>query len=133
MLVITDNPKAYSKTWKKAKEKLPDGMTASKIKKGKLVVALLFFKGCAVDTKKNCDSEVAFKVYTPKGKVYAKRDGLALWKAKPEKKNLMLSAANLAMIFDPKDIPGKYKIEVKIKDNISKRKLTLVRSVTLEK
>jgi len=131
ILVLTDKPKLYAKTWAKAKSKLPSGMIAATIKKSKIVVAMVFFKGCAGDVKKRCDAELIYSVYKPNGKLYAKRAGLSLWKSRVVKSGLMLSAANLALSFDAKDPVGKYKIVVKIKDNISKKKLTLIRFITV--
>ncbi len=131
ILVLTDKPKLYAKAWTKAKSKLPSGMIATTIKKSKIVVAMVFFKGCAGDKKRRCDAEIVYTVYKPSGKLYAKREGLSLWKREVVKSGLMLSAANLALSFDAKDPVGKYKIIVKIKDNISKKKLTLTRFITV--
>lgn len=131
ILILTDKPKIYAKTWTKAKNKLPTGMIAKSIKKSKLVVAMVFFKGCSGDNRGQCDAEIMFSVYQPNGKLYAKRAGLSLWKSGTIKSGLMLSAANLALSFDAKDPVGKYKIVVKIKDNVSNKKLTLTRIVTV--
>lgn len=131
MLVITDKPKEYTKKWSKDKDELPIGMIVSTVKKSKLVVALVFFKGCGGDRYKRCDAEIKFSVYKPNGKLYAKRSGLSLWKNKVITSGLMLSQANLALSFDPKDPVGKYKVVVSIKDNISNKNMTLVRYLTV--
>lgn len=131
MLVITDKPKLYTRKWSKDKDELPIGMVVSTTKKSKLVVALVFFKGCGGDRYKRCDAEIKFSVFKPNGKLYAKRSGLSLWKNKVIRSGLMLSEANLALSFDPKDPLGKYKVVVLIKDNVTKKNMTLIRYLTV--
>ena len=131
MLILTDKPKIYSRKWSRDKSKFPVGPTVSAIAKSRLVVAMVFFKGCSAGRYRRCDSEVTFQVFKPDGKLYAKRDGLALWRGR-EVKGVMLSQANLAISFEAKDPVGKYKIKVTIRDNVSNKKLTLVRYLNVK-
>ncbi len=133
ILVLTDKPKVYAKAWSKQKSKLPTGLITTAVKKSKLLVAMVFFKGCGGDATNLCDSEITYHVFKPNGKLYAKRVGLSLWKNRVIKSGLMLSSANLALSFDAKDPLGKYKVIVNISDNISKKKLKLIRFVTVSK
>lgn len=133
ILVLTDKPKVYAKAWSKAKSKLPTGLITTAVKKSKLLVAMVFFKGCAGDSTNLCDSEITYHVFKPDGKLYAKRVGLSLWKHAVVKSGLMLSSANLALSFEAKDPVGKYKVIVNISDNIAKKKLKLTRFVTVSK
>ena len=125
-LVITDNEAQVLKNWGTPSETVYFPV-ANKIKKGKIITAFVVFGGCATNAEGNCDLRMQMIVYKPDGSVYSNLPVMEVWSGKPvpPNKNLGLSVDYMRVIIEPNDPLGKYKIDTKIIDKISDKKMVL--------
>jgi len=125
-LVITDNEKQVLKNWGTPSESVYFP-TADKIEKNKIITAFVVFGGCTVDTDGNCDLRMQITVYQPDGKVYSKLPIMEVWSGKPvpPNKSLGLSVNYMRVIIEQHEQLGRYKVETKVMDKVSKKDMLL--------
>ncbi len=125
-LVITDNEAQVLKNWGTPSQSVYFP-TADKIERNKIITAFIVFGGCAVDANGNCDLRMQITVYQPDGKVYSKLPVMEVWSNKPvpPNKSLGLSVEYMRVIIEPGEQLGKYKIDAKVIDKISNKRMLL--------
>ncbi len=111
MLVLTDNPKAFLEEWSRTPEaSAPRVQTASQVKRGGILAALVFFSGCGVEGGV-CAAVVDFKVLRPDSTVYGEHAGSRAWTRPAARKGLvLLSEAHLQIRIEPADPFGVYPV-----------------------
>jgi|GEM_PF-1500591 len=127
-LVFTDKPEELFAAW----EKPGPAVLISEVGKamrGKPIVGVIFFAGCAKNEQGNCDATVTFLILAPDGKHYGKPQSGELWTGKPppEEGQMQLSVGNIGVVIEPNDALGSYTGVAEIRDNVSKKKMVLER------
>jgi len=130
-LIITDNEAQVLKNWNTPSQGVYFP-TADKIEKNKIITMFIVFGACAVDADGNCDLKMQITVYQPNGTIYAKLPIYEVWSGKPvpPDKSLGLSVDYLRVIIEPHEPLGKYKVDVKVIDNISGNNMLLTSHFT---
>jgi hypothetical protein len=125
-LIITDNEAQVFKNWGTPSESVYFP-TADKIKRNKIITALVVFGGCATDEKGNCDLRMKITVFQPDGAVYSKLPVMEVWSGKPPPPNrsLGLSADYMRVIIENNEPLGTYRVETKVSDMISGESMVL--------
>ncbi len=130
-LVLTDKPEELFAAWEKPGPSVLYSQTAT-AKRGFPVVGVIFFAGCASDSKGTCQASVRFTAYAPDGKPYGDPQDGELWVGKPppEKGSMQLSVGNIGIVIEPKDPLGVYKVKAAVVDKVAKKTLNLERTFT---
>ena len=128
-LVLTDKPDELFAAWEKPGPAAIVSETASVVR-GKPIVGVVFFAGCAPDARGLCEATLRFTMSGPDGKLYGKAQNGELWigKAPPSKGQMQLSVGNIGAIIEPKDTLGTYTVVAEILDKVSKKILVLKRT-----
>jgi len=128
-LVFTDKPEEFFAAWAKPGLAAPIKDIASAVR-GKPIVGVIFFAGCARNDKGNCDAVVHFKISGPDGKPYGTPQGGEMWidKPPPPEEQMQLCVGNIAVVIEPKDTLGTYSVVAEILDRVSKKKMVLERT-----
>ncbi|MBS0313976.1 MAG: hypothetical protein JSS05_07265 [Proteobacteria bacterium] len=92
--------------------------------------AFVVFKDCTPTKSGQCNVTMQFRVYQPNGKIYASTPLMEVWQDKPAPRMLELSVQYLKIILEPKDLPGKYLVSAKVRDNVSGVSLDLSSAFT---
>lgn len=131
MLVFTDKPDALFAAWEKPGPAVRMSETPDAVR-GVPIVAVIFFAGCAADAHGHCQTTVHFTAQGPDGKPYGQPLNGELWadKPPPDKEQMQLSAGNMAIVIEPKDPLGEYKVKAEITDTVTKKTMSLERSFT---
>lgn len=130
-LVLTDKPEELFAAWEKPGAVVLYSQTAT-AKRGAPIVGVVFFAGCAPDSKGACQASVRFTAYTPDGKPYGNPQEGELWVGKPppEKGSMQLSVGNIGIVIEPADPLGVYKVKAEVVDKVAKKTLLLERTFT---
>ena len=130
-LIITDNEAQALKNWN-TPSKGVHFPTTDKIERNKIISLFVVFGACAVDADGNCDLKMQITVYQPDGTIYAKLPIYEIWSGKPvpPNKTLGLSVDYLRIIIEPDEPLGRYKVDVKVIDNISNNNMLLTSHFT---
>lgn len=114
-LILVDKPKEFVDMWQKPE--MPSIQTISALKAKQPFGAFVLFTGCRPGKIGLCDCEVDFNVYKPDGSLYARREGLELWKqAAPSSQVIQLSVANLFLRMGVRDPIGRYIVKATVRD-----------------
>jgi len=114
-LLVVKDPRAFIEEWQKPDTPRIDPVT--KVKRGEVMGAFVFFVGCKADAQGKCNAEVDYFLYRPDGSVYAERKGEPLWKEPPPPApNIQLGRAILGFRLEKDDPAGEYKIKAKVSD-----------------
>lgn len=102
--------------------------------RGRPVVIVIMFKGCAPNDRGWCDVLVDFAFLKPDGSAYGVQEGLELWVGKPPpaKGKIELGATHLGLVFEPEDPSGTYEIVALLHDKVSDVKLKLSKPLELK-
>lgn len=130
-LVFTDKPDELFAAWEKPGPAVMLSETPTAVR-GRPIVGVVFFAGCAVNERGKCDAIVHFAAETPDGKPWGEPIEGELWvdKPPPDKGQMQLSVGNMGIIIDPDDPLGVYKVKAVVTDNVAKRKMILERTFT---
>ena len=130
-LVFTDKPDELFAAWEKPGVAVVYSETPNAVR-GKAIVGVIFFAGCAVDRRGNCDATVRFTARSPNGKPYGEPIEAELWVGKPPpgKDQMQLSVGNMGIVIEPDDPLGVYAVKAEITDKIAKKRMVLERSFT---
>ena len=117
MLITTNDAKGFLDEWRNTPTAhTPKLKTASVVKRGGVISALLFFSGCG-SKGGSCNAIVDFKVLSPNGSVYGDLPGNRAWSGQaPPKGILLLSQAHLDIQVEPKDALGVYPVLAILRD-----------------
>jgi len=128
-LVFTDKPDELVAAWDKPGLAVAIKETVSVVR-GKLIVGVIFFVGCARNDKGNCDAVVHFKISGPDGKPYGTPQGGEMWigKPPPPEEQMQMGVGNIGVVIEPKDTLGTYAVVAEILDRVSKKKMVLERT-----
>jgi hypothetical protein len=131
-LVFTDKPDELFAAWEKPGLAVYFSDTPTAVR-GVPIVAVVFFTGCATDTKGNCNATVRFTAQSPNGKPYGNPLDAELWVEKPPpgKGQIQLSVGNMGIVIEPGDALGAYRVKAEITDKVAKKKMVLERSFTV--
>ena len=125
-LVITGNESQLLENWNTPSQsvELP---TSNEFGVNEIITVFVVFGGCATDADGNCDLNMQITVYQPNGEVYSGLPVMEVWSGKPvpPEKRLGLSAEYIRIVVEPDEPLGKYRIDARIRDNISKQGMTL--------
>ncbi len=114
-LIIVENPREFIDEW--LKPETPNIMSASDVKRGEPIGAIVLFAGCKVDAQGACNSEVDYAIYKPNGKLFVERKKQPLWKEQaPPAPNVQLGRAILALSMGKDDSAGEYVVKAKVSD-----------------
>lgn len=130
-LVFTDKPDELFAAWEKPGLAVLFSGTAT-AQRGKPIVGVIFFSGCAADARGMCQVTVRFTAYTPDGKPWGAPVDGELWldKPPPDKGQMQLSVGNMGIVVEPEDPLGVYKVRAEIVDKIAKKTMVLERTFT---
>ena len=128
-LVLTDKPDELFAAWEKPGPALLLNETA-RITRGKPIVGVLFFSGCAPDARGLCEATLRYTISGPDGKAYGKPQNGELWigKPPPPKGQMQLSIGNIGALIEPKDSLGTYTVVAEVLDKVSKKIMVLKRT-----
>ncbi len=128
-LILTDKERETFERWD-TPSKVVDLDTTNKIRKNKLITALVIFSGCSVDKNGNCNLLVKFKVLQPDGSVYADLPPLEAWVGKPvpPRRSLGMSIGYIRVRIEPHEPSGMYTVLADVIDNNSNITLKLTNS-----
>jgi hypothetical protein len=120
--VITDRGESIFKAWDYAHPKSFGVESIKTARRGRVLAALVLFKGCRADSAGNCNADVDITAYDPAGKVYGSMPGVELWQSEraPAPGVMQLSRSYLGLVIEPRDPIGTYRIVVVAHDNIAK-------------
>ena len=130
-LVFTDKPDELFAAWEKPGPTVYYSQTPTAFR-GIPIVGVIFFAGCAADSKGLCNATVRFTARTPDGKPWGDPIDAELWVGKPGPgdNQMQLSVGNMGIIIDPDDPLGEYTVRAEIKDKVSRKKMVLERTFT---
>lgn len=95
-------------------------------RRGSPVITVLLFAGAGVSSSGLADVKCDFLAYRPDGSVYGKQLNAVVWnRAIPKQPGIQLSEGYMGIRMEPKDPPGKYKVEARVHDRIKKVDLVL--------
>ena len=117
-LVVTANGKELFESWERPTGK-PFRVEPVKVAaRGRFLSAVVLFKGCKPDAAGNCNIEVDFVAYDPKGAVYGDMKNAELWQSKPAptRGKTQLGVNYMGIVIEPKDIAGKYRVVATARD-----------------
>lgn len=104
--------------------------TTSKVPRGKAVVAVVIFYGCAADHTGNCRSDMDLRLRYPDGSLYGEWFGPELWYGRPPADGVWeASAESLGFMVEPEDPLGTYTFEAVVRDRAGSRTLRLTQTV----
>lgn len=129
-LVVTHDEKEALKNWNTESEGVYFP-TTDVFHKGKIITALLVFKGCEKLENNHCQLSQKFRIYQPDGKIYGDLPETELWfnRESPPGNTLGLGADYLRLIVEPDGQLGKYTFEVIVKDYQSKKEIKLTKTI----
>jgi hypothetical protein len=129
MLHLTDRPDELFQAWEKPGAGVPVSNTEI-AKRGKPVVGVVFFTGCATDENGHCNAEAIFQVFKPDGSPYGKKEHGELWIGKPPPPygKLQLSMGAIGVVIKPNDPNGIYTVHGYLRDKISHAEVELNRT-----
>ena len=121
-LVVTEKGDELFNSWDRPTGRAFNVASIKVAPRGRLLSAVVLFKGCKADGSGNCNAELDIVAYDPKGKVYGKMPKVELWQGKPapEAGYTQLSRSYMGIIIEPKDLPGIYRVTAVARDLISK-------------
>ncbi len=121
--MVTDKAAEIFDTWDNPTGRPFDVPGIKLAARGKILSALILFKGCAPNAAGNCSADVDIIAYDPKGNVYGKMMGVELWQDKPAPSAgfTQLSRSHMAIVIEPNDPVGTYRITAVAKDRNGKR------------
>ena len=128
-LMLTDNPRALFDEWSNTPQShapiLPTLKSASRIKRGDIVTAVILFSGCGPEGA-SCGAVVDFRTLKPDHSIYGEAPNNRMWsRPAPKAGNVMLSEAYLQIRIEPVDPLGVYQVQVLVKEPRSKITLKL--------
>jgi len=128
---FTDKPDELYADWEKASPGVAWSQTATAVR-GKPIVAIVFFTGCAANPEGNCELVGRFTTTTPSGKLWGDAIEADIWVGLPPPgpQSLQLSHGHMGLIVDPDDELGKYSVKVELTDRIAKKRMVLERQFT---
>ena len=131
-IVLTADEGQFRQTWSTSKTP-PKLATASTVRLGATVSALLIFHGCAPNVAGVCDVVSEFIVEGPDGSKTPAGGG-PVWSERPMQQRLLqLGQASMSLGFEKTDPVGDYKITANIKDKVSSRVLSVVTRLKVTK
>jgi hypothetical protein len=131
MFDFTDKPEELYAAWEKASPGVAWSQTSTAVR-GKPIVAIVFFTGCAANPEGNCELVGRFTTTTPSGKPWGDPIEADIWVGLPPPgpQSLQLSHGHMGLVIDPDDELGKYTVKVELTDRISKKRMVLERPFT---
>jgi hypothetical protein len=101
--------------------------------RNKPIVTFIVFRGCRPNSYGNCNLTADYNVVGPDGKPYAEAKLVQLWvdRPPPPSQNLELSASGFALVFEPKDALGDYRVHAIISDHVAGITLNTEQVLTL--
>lgn len=121
-VTVTDKGNELFDAWDRPTGK-PFGVESIKsARRGKVLAAVVLFKGCTPVSSGNCDAEMDIVAYDPNGKIYGEMPRVELWQGKPapEAGYTQLSRTYMGLVIEPSDPPGVYRIVVVARDLVAK-------------
>lgn len=105
------------------------------VKRDKPFFTVVIFTNPGADSKKQCNVTGDITIRKPDGTVYGAMTNANFWVALPAPKQgeLQLAVDYMATVIEKKDPPGKYSVEVIVRDNIKKAEISLSDSFVVEK
>ena len=96
---------------------------------------VVIFVNPSTDSKKQCNVTGDITIRKPDGTVYGAMTNANFWVALPAPKpgELQLAVEYMGTVIEKKDPPGKYSVEVIVRDNIKKAEISLSDSFVVEK
>ncbi len=130
-LILVERPKEFVDLWEKPET--PRIETIAAIKTKQPFGAFVLFTGCRPGKSGSCDCEVDFNVYRPDGTLYAKREGLELWKQPaPPSQHIQMSVASLFLRMGVRDPAGRYIVKATVRDKNAEVEFEIRTSFRLE-
>lgn len=128
-LVLTDKPDDLFAAWVKPGPAVLLKETA-KVVRGKPIVGVVFFSGCAPNPAGTCEATLRFMISGPDGKPYGNPRNGELWlgKAPPPKGQMRMGVSNIGAIIEPKDSLGAYTVVAEVLDKVSNKIVVLKRT-----
>jgi hypothetical protein len=114
-LIVIEDPAKFVEDWQRPET--PKFSSATVVKRGVRLGAVVIFAGCKRDPAGICNAEVDYAIYKPDGSLYQEQKGLPLWKEPaPPSKNFQLGRAILSFRTGPSDQVGQYRVTAKCTD-----------------
>jgi hypothetical protein len=131
MLDFTDKPEELYAAWEKDSPGVAWSQTSTAVR-GKPIVAIVFFSGCAANPAGKCELLGRFTTTTPSGKLWGDPIEAEIWVGlpPPEPQSLQLSHGHMGLVVDPDDELGKYSVKLELTDQISKKRMVLEKHFT---
>ena len=125
-LVLTTRPDELIAQWAKPGPVSLLNETA-RVVRGKPIVGLILFTGCAPDVQGTCTATLRFSTTGPDGRPYGKPRNGELWigKAPPPRGQMRMGVGNIGVIIEPQDSLGSYTVVAEVLDKVSKKILVL--------
>jgi hypothetical protein len=120
LLFVTIDYTFQDKWYKTVSSSIPQIRTTKEVFRGQAVYAAIVVGDFGLDEKNEANIIYDVAVTGPKRKAYLNKEELpAIVAQKVNKKYLQMGEAVLKMVFTEKDLLGKYKIKIKVKDLVS--------------
>lgn len=128
-LFLSDDPEKIYSDWNNGKANGVKIDALESIMAGGAFEAIIIFSGCKANRKDKCKVVADWKIETFDGVNLGEIDGAPLWlnQKAPSKEQLQISEKGIGLVADAQD--KGYIIEVKVRDLIGKRSVTLSRRV----
>ncbi|MGH8030396.1 MAG: hypothetical protein ACREO3_10720 [Arenimonas sp.] len=130
-LFFTDAPDALFAAWA-VPGPLVQTTDVERIARGKPIVGVIIFAGCAADAAGNCNAIVTYSIRGPDGKAYGETLPTELWQGKPGPPTgqVQLAVGNIGVVIEPEDLLGTYTVRAEITDTVSGKAMVLERAFT---
>lgn len=130
--VLTTEPEQLMADWEKPGA-VVHLVAKDAVGRGKPVVSFIVFRGCRADAKGACHVTADFVATDPAGKTYGEFKDVEIWvdKPPPPGRAVQLSAGGMGLVFEPKDLAGRYRIAARVVDHVAGVTLQTEKTLTL--
>jgi len=125
LLLLTDDDQIFD-NWN-AKNDGIEVQSTRRVKRDKPFFTVVIFTNPGADSKKQCSVTGDITIRKPDGTVYGALTNVNFWTALPAPKSgeLQLAVDYMGIVIEKKDPPGKYRVEVIVRDKIKKVEISL--------